>query len=336
MSRSLRILLFGYDRAGVAALAGLRHSGHQVCACFTHATPQAAQEWIPSLSDACKRAGVPTSESALEPSASQPFRDERPDLIVSAGYRRRITLPFLALPRWGAINVHMGPLPRYRGGAPIPWGILNGESSWAVTVHAMTHNYNEGGLLRQQPISLRDTDNAYDLFDRCSTAAAQAVVETVNEIAPGSGDLVAQDLRDVRFYDAAVPFGGRIDWNQPATCLAAFVRALDFGRGEIDGPYHHLTPPAAATLCETEIGIWRARAGGTMSPYPPGTITRTDDEVWVQTGRGHLVLDRICDPQGHDFAAADYFAANGIEPGQSFNPRHAWRAPDSLKLGHAA
>lgn len=200
----------------------------------------------------------------------------------------------------------------------------------------MTHNYNEGGILRQQAVVLRDTDNAYDLFVRSSRVAARIAAEAVDEIARGGGDLVAQDLREVSFYDAGKPYAGRIDWNQPATCLAAFVRAMDFGREGIDGGYEHLAAPAGASIAGEEIGLWRARAGGTASPYPPGTITHTDGAVWVQTGRGHLVLEQVCDGSGRDLAATEFLAARGIEVGQSFDARHAWRTGESRKYNHAA
>lgn len=330
--RSLRVLLFAHHQVGVSAFHGLREAGHEIAACFTHPTP--AESWIPSLADACRAAGVPVSESTPEPTDAQQFRAARPDLILSVGYRRRVSLPFLALPRWGAVNAHFGPLPRYRGGAPIPWGILNGESAWAVTLHAMTHNYNEGGILRRQPVALRESDNAYDLFVRCSQVAARSVVEMTNEVSDGGGDLVAQDLRDVRFYESAAPHAGRIDWAQPAATLAAFVRAMDFGRGHVDGLYEHLTPAAATSLNDAPITIWRARAGGTVSAYPPGTITRTDGELWVQTGRGHLVVDRLCDATGHNWTGVDYCAAHGIEPGHSFDTRHTWRTATAMT--HAA
>jgi methionyl-tRNA formyltransferase len=332
-SRSLRVLLFAHHMAGVAAFHALREAGHEIVACFAH---PAAEPWIPSVADAARVAGVPCSQAVPEAPDAQPFRESRPDLIVSVGYRRRVPLPFLALPRWGSINAHLAPLPSYRGANPIPWGILNGESAWAVTLHAMTHNYNEGGLLRRQPVALRETDNAYDLFLRCSQITARTLLEALDDVAAGGGDLVAQDLREVRFYDGAIPFGGRIDWNQPATTLAAFVRALDFGRGHIDGHYEHLKAPAAATLAGRELGIWRARAGGTASAFTPGTITRCDEELWVQTGRGHLAIDRLCDATGRDVTALAFAEANHLSPGDAFDARHAWRAPEAARLGHAA
>jgi methionyl-tRNA formyltransferase len=194
----------------------------------------------------------------------------------------------------------------------------------------MTHNYNEGGIVRQEPVALGESDNAYDLFQRSSEVAARVLKAAATDIAAGGAKFVSQDLRQVRFFDSATPFGGRIDWNQPATALAAFGRALDFGRGDEDA-YEHLAPPAKAALAGQEIGIWRARAGGTASPYPPGTLTRCDAEAcWVQTGRGHLAIERIIDPAGRDCLAPKYFTSHGHRPGDSFDTSHVWRTAGSL------
>lgn len=333
MSRSLKILLFAHHQVGMAAFHGLREAGHEIIACYTHPT---VNHWNPSLRDPCGAAGIACCEDLPSPSDAARFREERPDLIVSAGYRRRVSLPFLALPRWGAINAHLAPLPRYRGAEPIRWGIIHRENSWAVTIHAMTHNYNEGGILRQSQVELGETDNALDLLQKCSKAAALATVETVNDIASGGGDLVAQDLRGVQHFDFRLPYGGRIDWSQTAPQLAAFVRAMDLGRDDGKGAYEHLAAPAKAIVNGREIGIWRARAGGTMSAFAPGTITRCDREVWVQTLQGHLVLERLCDTAGKDFDAVEYLNAQGIRPGESFDIVHRWKSEMLPQLGFAA
>ena len=332
MSRSLRVLLFAHQQVGVTVLNGLREAGHEIVACFTHPP---SHEGVPSVAEACAAARIPCLTATPAASDAGAYRSERPDLIVSAGYRQRVGLPFLALPRWGSVNLHLGPLPQYRGASPIPWGILRHEPSWAVTLHAMTHNYNDGGILRKQPVALRENDNAYDLFLRCSRAGAQLTVEAVNEIADGGGALIAQELRNVQFFDTARPYGGHIDWNQSAVDLAAFVRAMDFGRGPTDR-YEHLTMPAAATLGAADIGIWRARAGGTASSYAPGTITRCDDEVWIQTGRGHLVIERICDSSGRDFEAIEYLTEHKHVAGDSFATAERWRNNPQVQLGFAA
>ncbi len=43
----------------------------------------------------------------------------RPDLCVTAAYGNILPSAFLALPRFGTLNVHPSLLPAYRGAAPV-------------------------------------------------------------------------------------------------------------------------------------------------------------------------------------------------------------------------
>src|SRR5205085_2045511 len=97
----------------------------------------------------------------------------------------------------------------------------------------------------------------------------------------------------------------------------AFVCALE-SRRSARGQHQQPSAPATATIGRDPIGVCRARAGGTMSSYPAGTITRCDDELWVQTGRGHLAIDRIV-VRGEERDAARHFVAAGFTPGDAFD-----------------
>ncbi|MGD8238656.1 MAG: formyltransferase family protein, partial [Armatimonadota bacterium] len=65
------------------------------------------------------------------------FRSEGPDLIVSVACPQIFGKTLLELPTLGCINIHSGPLPRYRGMLPTFWVLLNNERATAVTVHFM-------------------------------------------------------------------------------------------------------------------------------------------------------------------------------------------------------
>ena len=49
------------------------------------------------------------------------------DLLVTCAYGQIIPKEVLDYPRLGCINVHASLLPKYRGGAPIHWCLINGE-----------------------------------------------------------------------------------------------------------------------------------------------------------------------------------------------------------------
>jgi methionyl-tRNA formyltransferase len=133
---------------------------------------------------------------------------------------------------------------------------------------------------------------------------------------------------------ADVSRGAAIDWHRPADEIQAFVRALDRGR-RVRGQHQQPVVPAGATIHHRAIEICEVRAGGTMSSYPAGTITRCDDELWVQTGRGHLAIDRIL-VDGEEQEAAKFFNASGFTPGDTFDTSRRWGSPASISYGHAA
>jgi methionyl-tRNA formyltransferase len=79
--------------------------------------------------------------------------------------------------------------------------------------------------------------------------------------------------------------------------------------------------PFGAVINGQFIAIARARAGGTMSAYRPGTITRCDEQVWVQCGQGHLVIETIS-VDGSEYAASDFCAKHALCAGDSFDDSH--------------
>jgi hypothetical protein len=104
------------------------------------------------------------------------------------------------------------------------------------------------------------------------------------------------------------------------------------------GQHQQPVGPARAMIHHQVIEICETRAGGTVSSYPAGTITRCDDELWVQTGRGHLAIDRIL-VDGREEDAAAYFNAAGFAPGDTFDTSSRWTSatsPSNRPYSHAA
>lgn len=336
MEPSLSILLFAHGRPGALALRELHARGHRVVGVVTH---RRHEIWEPSLVDECGRLGVPCWSDPTDVDGQSASMANRPDLVLSVGYRRRIEMPYVGLGRIGAFNVAGSQLPRYRGCFPFRWAILNGENSWGVTVHQMTGRYCDGAVLLRKSLVVRPDENAFEFYGRWSRAMADAALEGVRMLASGVYCLCSLEAPSPLLFGPAMPHGGAIDWNQPAGRIDAFVRAMDFGR-DAAGRYEHFTPPAAAQIRGREVGIWRARFGGTMSVYPPGTITRCDEQVWVQCSRGHLAIGAI-HAQGRDRGAAEYFAELGLGVGDEFDTSHSWSPPGKThrtirEVSHAA
>jgi methionyl-tRNA formyltransferase len=67
------------------------------------------------------------------------------------------------------LNLHNGPLPRYRGVSPINWALKNNESKHGVTIHEITPGIDDGPIIAQLEYSI------YPEFDEVRDVYARAV-----------------------------------------------------------------------------------------------------------------------------------------------------------------
>ena len=51
-----------------------------------------------------------------------------PDFIISINFPYILNEKILNLPKYDALNIHGSLLPKYRGGSPVVWAIINGET----------------------------------------------------------------------------------------------------------------------------------------------------------------------------------------------------------------
>ena len=73
-----------------------------------------------------------------------------------------------------AINFHDGPLPG-RAGLNVPaWGLMDGETEWAVTWHRITPGIDTGGILLETPVPVDGDDTSLSLNMKCFAAARDA------------------------------------------------------------------------------------------------------------------------------------------------------------------
>ena len=157
--------------------------------------------WTAELDVWAKAHGVPVVESGLADDVPQ----ETIDLAVSVTYDKIIRPSFIA--RCGRIiNIHNGPLPRYRGVNPINWALKNGEQQHGVTIHEITPGVDDGPIIAQILFAIDpDSDEVIDVYQRCMEQGWRLFEDTMSrfwEINP-----VPQDHSQATHYTKK-DFGG--------------------------------------------------------------------------------------------------------------------------------
>jgi methionyl-tRNA formyltransferase len=126
--------------------------------------------WTDSLIDWAEEAGVAYVPSGDYRDLPDPFEGDGvlADLGVSVFYDRILPEPFIeAFER--IVNIHNGPLPRYRGVSPINWALKNEERSHGVTIHEITPGIDDG------PIVAQATYSTYPEFDEVEQVYRRAL-----------------------------------------------------------------------------------------------------------------------------------------------------------------
>ena len=65
-----------------------------------------------------------------------------------------------------AVNVHASLLPKYRGGAPIHYAIINGDKEAGVTIMEMVKKMDAGDMIAKASTPITDEDNVGTMFEK--------------------------------------------------------------------------------------------------------------------------------------------------------------------------
>jgi len=113
-------------------------------ACWENCQPVNAK--IHTLPQLCRAFGVRYQDIG-NPNNAEFIADlqrSAPDVIVSVACPYILKEAILGIPKFGCINIHHAPLPRYKGMMPTFWQMYHGEKTVGVTVHSMERKVDEG------------------------------------------------------------------------------------------------------------------------------------------------------------------------------------------------
>ncbi|AWI40262.1 methionyl-tRNA formyltransferase [Lactiplantibacillus plantarum] len=129
----------------------------------------------------------------------QQIIDLQPDLIVTAAFGQFLPTKLLKAAKIGAVNVHGSLLPKYRGGAPVQYSIINGESETGITIIYMVKKMDAGDMLAQRAIPIEKNDDTGTMFDKLSLVGRDLLLETLPKLIAGEITAVPQDESQVTF-----------------------------------------------------------------------------------------------------------------------------------------
>jgi methionyl-tRNA formyltransferase len=174
----LKIAYFGLPLGALVLAADDRKLGPVVLSPVDAPGRWRLGKQFPQLIDA-RQAG-----SELDAQVDQALARERPDLLVSWFWTRKLPARWLDAAPLGALGVHPSLLPRHRGPNPYFWSIDAGDDVTGVTVHRLNEEYDTGKLLGSRSIAV-GSRNAWQLARALDRPSLSLLRETVARLAGG-------------------------------------------------------------------------------------------------------------------------------------------------------
>lgn len=204
--------------------------------------------------------------------------DLAPDLIITAAYGQFLPSTLLAAAKIAAINVHGSLLPKYRGGAPIQYALLNGEQETGITIMHMAKKMDAGDMIEQAKIPITATDDTGRLFDKLSLVGRDLLLKTLPQIIAQTAPRIPQDESQVTFAYNITKAEEALDITQPAQVLFNQIRAL------------RPQPGAWLAINGQRTKIWQATIADTTTTEPAGTIVAIDKQAFEIAAGDQTVL----------------------------------------------
>lgn len=179
------------------------------------------------LQEASVRHGIPLLETAdiNDGQAYDAVMGRGIDLLVVAGWSQLVREPLLSLPPLGAIGLHPTRLPEGRGRAPLPWTIIKGLDTSAVSLFYLDAGADTGEIIAQREFSVSRRDDVSEVYRKVTEINIELLAKYIPLLL--AGQVVArQQPSGGSWWERRRPEDGVIDWSRPASEIYDWVRAL--------------------------------------------------------------------------------------------------------------
>ncbi|MBI2882902.1 MAG: methionyl-tRNA formyltransferase [Candidatus Methylomirabilis oxyfera] len=308
----MRVSFMGTPAFALPSLRALIAAGHEICLVVTQPDRPAGRGRVPTpppvkLAAQELKLTILQPEKVGEPAVMSALQVAQPKAIVVVAYGQLLPKPILTLPPHGCLNLHASLLPKYRGAAPIPWAIIQGETVTGVTIMQIEARMDAGPILMQQPEPIGPQDTAGTISERLAVLGAELLCQVLDQIAHRTAQPIPQDERRATYAPKLTVGETHLDWTRNARALDCVIRGLC------------PTPGAVTSFGGRRVKVLQAEAEATTDS-PPGAVCAINRAkgVLVAAGQGGLWLSQVQPENRRVMTAAEFASGYHVQPGDVF------------------
>ena len=267
----MRVVFMGTPDFAVGTLKAIIEAGHDVAAVVTQ--PDKPKGRSKSLVfSPVKEEAVAHGITVLQPERArdeafvEELRTYNADVIVVVAFGQLLPASIINMPRYGCINVHASLLPKYRGGAPIHWAIMNGDKETGITIMKTTLKMDAGDIIKVRRTTIGEDENLESLYSRLSYLGRDLLLEVIPTILNHTATYTKQNNQEVSFALNVSKEEMKIDFTKPMEEVFNKIRGLS----SIPGAYCYLE--------QKRLKIYKAIKEKKNYQGKPGQIVHVDED----------------------------------------------------------
>lgn len=241
--------------------------------------------------------------------------DWQPDFIVTAAFGQFLPEKMLSAAQIAAVNTHASLLPKYRGGAPVHYAIMNGDQETGVSIMYMVKKMDAGDVIDVVKVPITANDNVGTMFEKLSLAGRDLLMATLPKIANGDIQPVVQDEAEVTFAPNIPHDLQNLHFeNETAQQLDWHIRGL------------YPTHPAYIQVGAQRVKLIDVTPQLDTTTQAPGTVVaKTKKSLSIAAANGTVITVNQLQPAGKSkMAISDYLNGVGknLEVGEQWVTKH--------------
>jgi methionyl-tRNA formyltransferase len=247
-----------------------------------------------------------------DPSYARLLKAWRPDLIFVVGWYFLLPRSIRRMAPLGAVGIHASLLPRYRGGAPLVWAMINGEARAGVSLFYLGDGVDDGDIVGQKDFAINPSDDIGDVLRHATDASVSVVRQYAPRLISATAPRAPQDSELATIMPQRQPEDGEINWRAMTA-----RQAYDWIRAQT-----HPYPGAFTSVKGKRVTVWRA-SSPSLSPrdMAPGAVdlSSSPGEVLVGCADGRTLAIEEVSVDGQAMTSGEFLARLQISTGTVFD-----------------
>jgi len=147
------------------------------------------------------------------------------DWLFIIGWSQIANNEVISSPNLGAIGAHPTLLPKGRGGASIPWAILNNLNETGVTLFKLDNGVDTGPIIKQKIIKIAKAETATTLYEKVELMHVKIIKEFIPELKKNNFNLLKQNNDMATEWPRRKPNESEIDLKSSVWDAERLIRA---------------------------------------------------------------------------------------------------------------